>query len=40
MELKQLTIYIYKVLVGGKSIIINQLWLLFSFFKIHLITVG
>ena len=28
------------VLVKGKSIIIHQLWLLFSFFKIYLITVG
>ena len=28
------------VLVRSKSIIINQLWLLFSFFKIYLITVG
>ena len=28
------------VLVKGKSIIIHQLWLLFSFFKMYLITVG
>ena len=28
------------VLGKGKLIIIHQLWLLFSFFKIYLITVG